>query len=542
MRRSSERGAAAVLVAVFMSAVLIIVAAIAVDLGMQRVVRSDMQAMADVVALDAARLLDGRTAGQIRAGSGGKPPLHVVVERSASRNSETLGHMPEPPRGTLVFLDSGANGEQVPRRDASGAIVAVPDGEIPDAVHVSASGSVAFAFASGDGAATRQAVATSVGGACFSIGSYAARLETGDSPLLGRLLAVLGTDLTLGVMDYNALADAEVSLLALLEADLGAGTFEELLDLGAEVPLADFYLATANLLPRDDATAAVQLLETISAQVGHVTLGLDEILNLGTGTARAGIDAALNVFDLVTAAAFAATGENAVAIPGLTVDLGPLADVEVNAHVTEPPQIGCGRKGKATAATSQVGLTLNSGLANINLGLVRTKVRLDGSIAVAAAEGLLTDVRCEPPGITVDVRDGLLEVALKLHVKIDAVFGILPLIDVPITISGISPPSGQVRVDVTDGDYSKPGNAGHSNSGLSWLHIDTSKLRLLGIPLGILTNWVLDPLLDIVINPLIQSLDSVLLTPLLRELGLSLSGADVYAKPVPVCDVPHLVG
>lgn len=541
MRRDSERGAAAVLVAVFMSVVLIVAAAIAVDLGMQRVVRADAQAVADVVALDAARLLDGRTAGQIRAGGDGKPSLAQAVERSAARNATALGDMPEPPRATLVFLDPGPNGEQVARREA-GAIVEVPDGEVPDAVHVAASGSVAFAFAPGSGSATRDAVATSVGGACFSIGSYAARLNTDDSPLLGTLLGALGTDITLGVGDYNALASAEVNLVALLGADLGAGTFEELLDLGVDVPLADLYLATADLLRRDEATAAAQLLESIAAEVGGVTLGLGEILNLGTGTARAGLDAALNVFDLVTAAALAATGDNAVSIPELKVDLGPLADVAVNAHVTQPPQVGCGRKGEATATTSQVGLTLSSGLANLDLGLVSTKVRLNGSVDVAAAEGVLTDIRCAPPGITVDVRDGLINVALTLQVKIDAVFGLLPVIDVPVTISGTSPPSGQVRVDVTDGDYNKPGTGGHNNSGLPWLDVDTSKLKLLGIPLGILTDWVVDPLLNRVVNPLIQGLDQVLLSPLLRMLGLSLSGADVYAKPVPVCDAAFLIG
>src|SRR5690606_10599478 len=150
--------------------------------------------------------------------------------------------------------------------------------------------------------------------------------------------------------------------------------------------------------------------------------------------------------------------------------------------------------------------------------------------------------RRAPPGITVDVRDGLINVALTLQVKIDAVFGLLPVIDVPVTISGTSPPSGQVRVDVTDGDYNKPGTGGHNNSGLPWLDVDTSKLKLLGIPLGILTNWVVDPLLNRVVNPLIQGLDQVLLSPLLRMLGLSLSGADVYAKPVPVCDAAFLIG
>ena len=45
--------------------VLVPSSAMAVDLGMQRVVRRDMQTLADVVALDVVRLVDGRTASQI---------------------------------------------------------------------------------------------------------------------------------------------------------------------------------------------------------------------------------------------------------------------------------------------------------------------------------------------------------------------------------------------------------------------------------------------------------------------------------------------
>ena len=51
-----------------MLTVLMGASAFAVDIGMQRVARRDMQALADAVALDVARLLDGRTAGRGRVG------------------------------------------------------------------------------------------------------------------------------------------------------------------------------------------------------------------------------------------------------------------------------------------------------------------------------------------------------------------------------------------------------------------------------------------------------------------------------------------
>ena len=75
--------------------VLIPSSAMAVDLGMQRVVRRDMQTLADVVALDVVRLVDGRTASQILAGYNGLPTLANAVARSVARNDDdVLGDVP----------------------------------------------------------------------------------------------------------------------------------------------------------------------------------------------------------------------------------------------------------------------------------------------------------------------------------------------------------------------------------------------------------------------------------------------------------------
>ncbi|WP_460798043.1 pilus assembly protein TadG-related protein [Nocardioides pacificus] len=507
---------------------LILVAALAVDLGQQRVLRRDMQALADVVALDLARELDGRSAQDYPGGF-----FDVAKEASEARNGDTLDRDPD------VTVDLGVVG-------ADGEFSVVTGAGIPTAVRVRADGAVGFSFVPGEGGASRSAVASADAGACFALGSYAAQLRAGQSPLLGPLLGGIDSGLELDVLDYRALAALDVSLAGLLEADLGAGTVLELVHLGTSVPLARFYLALADVLDSEsDSVAGVELLESLAVAVGDVSLSVPvrDLLSVGTDGA-AGLAATLNVLDLVTAAAFAANKANAISVPELSVDLGPLAGVAVSAHVTQAPQVGCGRKDVATASTSQVGLELTSSLLSLNLGVLSTEVRLDGVVDVAPAQGTLRDVRCDPgPGITVDVADGLLDVDLTLEVKIDAVFGLVPAISGPITVSGQTSSSGQAVIDIVDGDYDTAARVGAGSSGLPVLRADVSGLRTLGLPLGALVQELVEPLLlEQVVNPVIQTLDSALLDPLLSSLGVQISGADVFARPTPSCGVPALRG
>ena len=91
-RERDERGATALIVALLMSLVLLIVSAFAIDLGMQRAGRRDMQALADLVALDMGRLIDGRTRAQIEAGTGDKPSAASQLGWSVANNdNNTIG-------------------------------------------------------------------------------------------------------------------------------------------------------------------------------------------------------------------------------------------------------------------------------------------------------------------------------------------------------------------------------------------------------------------------------------------------------------------
>ena len=80
-QQAEERGAVAVFLAVTV-ALVVGIGTLAVDLGMQRVVRRDMQALADVAALDLARELDGRTISELAAELG--ITLHELSPRQAS--------------------------------------------------------------------------------------------------------------------------------------------------------------------------------------------------------------------------------------------------------------------------------------------------------------------------------------------------------------------------------------------------------------------------------------------------------------------------
>ena len=153
--RDDERGAVAVLTAVLMSLVLCTVAAFAVDLGMGRVGRGDMQAVADTVALDLARLLDGRTRSQIESGTTGQPSLANALSASVTRNDgHAFGHdIAVTPY--LVQLDSSGSYT----KGADGLPSQVASSASPNGVVVVAKTNVNFVFGKALGVApSRSAV------------------------------------------------------------------------------------------------------------------------------------------------------------------------------------------------------------------------------------------------------------------------------------------------------------------------------------------------------------------------------------------------
>jgi uncharacterized membrane protein len=554
VRRREEQGAVAVFVALLM-VVVVAVAAIAVDLGMQRVVRSDMQAVADVVALDLAREMGNRTARDI----GDDPAWDAALAESLSRNMTHLGDdlQVEPVLGKL-----NAVGQFVP-------LGASELDAVPTAVRVDAGAGVDFAFAPGRGTATRSAVASPTAVACFSVGAVAASLSSSDSPLLSLLKGIVGVDLTAisaeGIVDIG---NVSVPLLA-LATELGVGSLDELVDLGP-ITVGDLAVAMAAVLAEDTSNAAVvELLDGIaSLPVGQVQLVLGEILSLGPGATSA-LNLDVGVLDLVTAALFVAGrhttegGEDeshAIGVPALSVSFppgpSPLISLSAKVGVIAPPRIACGTPGLNTLAESaQIRVFLSGQVLRSAIderdGFWDTlakiaHVKLDLDLALGQATGRLDAVRCGVAGaydeIDVAVQTALLRADVSLDVEV--LWGLInpdPVVIDDATIGTTSTALETLRWQPAPDDTLPSAQV---RAPLSSLGLATLVPRVKS-GLWLLDILIVNPLVDLIVKPLLQGADAIL-TPVVnalsRLLGLSLSGADVRGEARPNCNSARLVG
>lgn len=582
-RRRDERGASVIVMAIVM-VLLLLVAAFAVDIGMQRVGRSDMQSLADVVALDLARELDGtRTVAQLEAVE------QTLADQSRDRNRDVIGfaeHLP------TMSVDWGEM--------QNGEFVALSGAAVPTAVKVTADTVVGFAFGGitgvDSGGANRHAVATADKSACYRLGSFVASLDSSESALLNPILnALLGSSLNLNAVGYQGLANANVDLADLVEVGgLGVGSVDELLALN-QVSLHDLFLASANVLDRQGNGAQADILRSLAVQVGTPTIAIADLIDAAPSD-QAALGASLNVLDLVTGAAFVANENHAVDIPNLGITLPGVASVTTSLTVIETPRTACGPIG-TTNRTAQVKLdltahvnqqTLNVATLGTSFTINPIDFKLSFDLGKAMAE--LTDVVCtngSPSSLKVRLRSALLG-ALNLTASIGVSGRVDPLggsslltdilnllslgsllkppyltLDTSLNLYAGAPTATTYDKTVTvpiPGGYTTPAGAGSGDllqtvSLTPQVNTDVVlhyyellggwKERHLTDPLNTVFQDVVSPLtsslLNSVVNPLIQSLQDQLVKPLEKLLGLQLAGADVFAVPTPTCGLPKLV-
>lgn len=260
--------------------------------------------------------------------------------------------------------------------------------------------------------------------AAFSVGS---RLLSLNGGILNRVLGgLLGSTISLKVMDYEALLDADVNALHLIDAlavDLGltAGTYSDVLK--TEITygqLLDALTATTGIKPN-----AASVLRTLEGTIGktQVKLKMEEILNLdpyassliGSGD-KLRVDA--SVFDLITAAAVAANGGNQIA-----VDLGTtvpgLAALKLSLAIGEPPvgtpSLAVGTPG-SIVRTAQTRIKVSIIIDGLN-AIAGLKVQVPLYVEVANAEARLSNIKCyggapDNAGVDVEAAPGVAEIAL----------------------------------------------------------------------------------------------------------------------------------
>lgn len=246
------------------------------------------------------------------------------------------------------------------------------------------------------------AIAGSSALASFSIGSRLLKLDGG---ILNQILGGLtGTQLSLTVMDYEALAKADVSAFGFMDAlatdlHLTAATYADVLDSQATVSQIASVLAKTGGIDTAAATAAKAMARDSAA--AKTKIDIDRLIDLGSaaglpvGHSPAGLEAKVSALDILGAAATLSGGGKQVKVD-LGANIPGLLSATVDLAIGEPPQqspwFTIGETG-AVVRTAQTRLKLVVQLLGPG-GLIGASVRLPLYVELAYAEGKLTDINC----------------------------------------------------------------------------------------------------------------------------------------------------
>ena len=415
---ANEHGNIAVMGAIFLTAAVPL-AALSVDVGALYLERRGIQELADLAAISAAARIDeAEEAARTFLADNGITDVSVVSvsQDRADPGFEAAGNRYQ------MLVEKGlyrADPTLAPEERFEPVL------SMPNAVRVTVRKAGTLYFG---GSLISDPVMTATGTAQtrtdvgFTVGSRLLQLNGG---ILNALLnGLLGTNVSLSVMDYNALVDADINLFDFLDAlgsDVGltVGTYDDLLE--AEVGLGRLIKIMA-ALTNSDLRAAVAL-NRIAADPGiaglKIPLGL--FLNLGPlgdlalGSGSSVFETKLHAMEMLTAAAAIANGENQVKLD-LGVSLPGLASVTLDLAIGEPPQsvpwFAIGSTGAVTR-TAQTRLYLEVTVGGSGL-LAGIAVKLPLYVELAYAEARLDRVFC-PSGsasnarLYVDARPGLVD-------------------------------------------------------------------------------------------------------------------------------------
>ncbi|WP_181642098.1 hypothetical protein [Nocardioides massiliensis] len=583
---------------------VVAIAAFAVDLGVQRVERRDMQALADVVAMDMARELKGRSIGEIREDEAWTSALRSTVERQLpTENGSWSVDTGEPGASVATSVHYPEIRVKVTfaMQDDAGLVDVSGDDDLPEAVKVQTSSSVDFAFVGGAGGVSRQSYALAQATACFRVGSLAASVDSAQSALLNPILgALLGSTVDLDLVHYQGLANASVTLTELVEiGGLSAGSPERLLHSGS-VEIADLIDATITVLDARglvDAQALKRLGEiNVAASTPPIRLG--DLIKAAPGD-DAALDADVNVLDLISGAAFLSSrGRSAIGLNDFSLALPDSltgATVSADLDVIQAPQMACGHLG-TVARTAQVVVRVNVQIParTISVPGLATSVTVKPAtitltVDLAGAEARLLDVPCtqgDPTSMQVAVKSavaGPVSVAgtLGFNVSSNPLGGLLDLLLGWLKLSLLdllSAPTivveGNVGVgasipmpDAYNRSVSIPLPTGYgvrhgTGSGVllstptieatSATNVSIHYKRLFGSD-RVVEVLNTEPLFDNIVSPVVSGLTSVLgplvddvlqpliVEPLSKLLGLQLGGADIVAVPDARCASPRLI-
>ena len=344
-----ERGAVAAIFALALPA-LAGFAALSVDVGSVYLASRKLQGVADLAAMAAARDM-----------------ANAVTAANATVQANDVGASP------TVALFTGSYTDDPTLAPAARF---TPGAPTPNAVKVTVTTTAPLYFGqfligkTGFGI-TRTATAAQAQLASFQIGSRLAAFQGG---LVNALLSGLtGSSVTLSVMDYNALASANVDLFQYMSAlqtrmSLQAATFSNVLTTKASTGTA--LSALADALSADGETQAAAAVAKLASAAGQTTpADLTDLFDLGPYGAQdhtasgSGVAVSVAALDLANAVLTAADGGRQVqlnlgaSVPGLA---GLTAYLAIGQRASNSPWIAIDDAGSVTVRTAQARLYLDA--------------------------------------------------------------------------------------------------------------------------------------------------------------------------------------
>lgn len=414
---------------------------------------------------------------------------------------------------------------------------------------------------------TTRATAASTAMASFAIGSRLLALNGGLlNAVLGRML---GTTLSLSVMDYHALIDAHIDAFDFLNAlatrlDLTGVTYDSVLS--GNVKVADIVAAMLSTQQAANGlNAATAALSNISLALAGVTTTIvpGTLIDVGPYSAmmvgskpKTGVSASL--FDLLSATGAIANGTNQIAA-SVNLGLPGIAAVSVLATIGEHPQgtswMTVGTQG-ASVHTAQTRVLVSIKL--LGSGAVPA-VNLPLYVEVASGTATLDGVSCSRPDVTastatlgvtpgiVDAWIGNVSVAEMTNFTSKPDPGVATLVNLSaVTVTGrahagmgnttptsvdfnYSDISAQTKKTVTSTDFT---------SSLTASLLGDLTLKVNVGPLGLPVPG-LGPTVTGIIGGATASIDQVL-AQVLATLGIGIGQADVWVSGIR-CDGAVLV-
>lgn len=388
--KARQRGAIGLMAAATLSLALVLMLLV-VDTGRLYMEQRKLQRVVDSAALEAVS-----RGGNCQSGLSAA----TYAGQSAVRNGYTVDG-----NNTLVTTCGSV------QTAATGLRAFTADATQSTAVKVAASRTVTTSFASGVQALfTGSAVslnttlnASAVAAqptptvAQLNIRSNLASINTVQSNILNPLFSgLLGGNVNLTALGWDGLLNTDINLLSYLNQlainlNVAAGNYTQLLNTQATVTQLIQAAATVVQLNGATATVITALGQLQVAAINAAPVKLGDILQLQTGTTAAGLDANLQLLQLIQGVVQLANSKSAVAAT-LPISVLGLANVTVRVKVIEPPQfsaIGDPARAKANplgpdriyVRTAQIRTLLSvnlpvltgvTGLTNAVLGLVGT--------------------------------------------------------------------------------------------------------------------------------------------------------------------------